>query len=208
MSSPSPRAARAAAPAKTAPSAFAARYLEGFRTCLTTCDPQEVAALIQAVDRAYAARRQIFVVGNGGSASTASHMASDLNKTPLNGRARPSKERFRVIALTDNVPVMTAWANDADYTRIFAEQLTNLAEAGDLMIVITGSGNSANIVEAVRTARTLGLQTWGLLGFDGGQVKALLDGSVLVVSRDYGFIENAHLVINHLVVEYFRERLA
>jgi D-sedoheptulose 7-phosphate isomerase len=115
--------------------------------------------------------------------------------------------RFRAIALTDNMPLITAWGNDSSYELVFAEQLRNLAHNDDLLVVITGSGNSTNIVEAVRVARQLGLSTIGLLGFEGGVVKGMLDHSIVVASNNYGYIEDAHMVLNHLVTEYFKRAI-
>jgi D-sedoheptulose 7-phosphate isomerase len=125
-------------------------------------------------------------------------MACDLAKTFLTaGRHGPLK-RFRVMALTDNVPLLTALANDVSYDAVFAEQLRNLADEGDLLIVISGSGNSPNVLEAVRAAKECGLRCVGLLGSDGGAVRELLDHCVIVDSDDYGQIEDVHMVLNHI----------
>ncbi len=182
-------------------------YRTGLQAVLDTLSIDDVHELIGYLDDAHRQGRQVFIVGNGGSAATASHMACDLAKTVLGPGIAPQARRFRVIALTDNVPLLTAWGNDVSYDTVFAEQLRNLANSGDLLIVITGSGNSPNIVEAVRAARDLDLKAVGLLGFAGGAVKELLDHSVVVESEQYGYIEDVHMILTHLVTAYFKQAL-
>jgi len=168
----------------------------------------DVQAIIGDLSAAHKQGKQIFIAGNGGSAAIASHMACDLAKTVLGTSTGTRAKRFRVIALTDNVPLITAWANDVGYETVFAEQLRNLATSGDLLVVITGSGNSPNIVAAVKAAKELGLQSTGLLGFDGGIVKDLLDSCVIVKSNNYGHVEDAHMILTHLITDYFKKVLA
>ncbi len=185
---------------------FISTYLVGLRATLDRLPHDDVHAFTRSLHNAYDRGTQVFVIGNGGSAATASHMACDLCKTVL-GKAPGGKKRFRVIALTDNVPLLTAWGNDVGYETVFAEQLRNFAQAGDLLVVITGSGNSPNIVEAVHAARALGLRTVGLLGFNGGDVRRLLDQTIIIESDNYGYIEDAHMILTHLVTAYFKEAL-
>lgn len=187
--------------------AFAREYLAGLRAVMDRIDVTQVAAFVGELERAYREDRQVFIIGNGGSASTASHMACDLGKTILGGTPDPARRRFRVLSLTDNVALITAIANDLGYEHVFTEQLAQFARAGDLLVAITGSGNSPNIVHAVRRARTLGLRTTGLLGFDGGAVRPLLDSWVLVPDFSYGFVEDLHMVLDHLVTAYFTRLL-
>ena len=142
-------------------------------------------------------------MGNGGSASTASHMAADLAKNTIGANMR----RFRIMSLNDNVPLMTALSNDLGYHRVFTEQLMNLIRPGDVLVVISGSGNSPNVLRAVDYARDQCAQVVGLLGFSGGRAAELCDTAVVVDSEDYGVIEDAHLILNHILVEYFRDRL-
>jgi D-sedoheptulose 7-phosphate isomerase len=187
--------------------AFAREYLAGLRAVMDRVDLGQVAALLTELERAYDEDRQVFLVGNGGSAATASHMACDLAKTILGPRPdRTRRRRFRVMSLTDNVPLITAIANDLGYEHVFTEQLVVFARPGDLLVAVTGSGNSPNVVSAVRRARELGLRTAGLLGFDGGQVLSLLDTPVLVPDFHYGFVEDLHMVLDHLVTAYFSRR--
>jgi D-sedoheptulose 7-phosphate isomerase len=186
---------------------FAREYFAGLRAVMDRIDLGQVAAFMAQLERAYREDRQVFIVGNGGSAATASHMACDLGKTVLGRTPVPGQRRFRVVSLTDNVPLITAIANDLGYEHVFTEQLAGLARRDDLLVVITGSGNSPNVVQAARRARELGLRTTGLLGFDGGQVLPLLDTPVLVPDFSYGFVEDVHMVLDHLVTAYFLRRL-
>ncbi len=154
--------------------------------------------------RAYENEKQVFTLGNGGSASTASHMAADLAKNTIG----PNMRRFRILSLNDNTSIMTALANDMGYENVFCEQLMNLITAGDLLVVISASGNSENVLKAMRYAQERSAQVVGLLGFDGGRAAAIADLSIVVPSDHYGVIEDAHLIINHIFVDYFRTRLA
>ena len=183
-------------------------YLGGLIEVIDELPQAEIETLIAYLNDAYVRGERVFVIGNGGSAATASHLACDLSKTVLGKQPYAEMKRFAVIALTDNMPLVTAWANDASYDRVFAEQLCNLASKGDRLIVITGSGNSPNIIEAVKAARELGLKTFGLLGFDGGQVRPMLDCAIVVESQNYGHIEDAHMILTHLVTAYFVKALA
>lgn len=182
-------------------------YLTGLKAVLDALPRDALCAIVDMLARAYEEGRQVLVIGNGGSAATASHMACDLQKTILGTPPRRDVRRFRIIALTDSVPLLTAWGNDAGYDTVFAEQLKTVANEGDLLVVITASGNSPNILEAVRIARELGLHTIGLLGFGGGKVKDLLDRAVVVPSDHYGHVEDVHLVLNHLITAYFQQLL-
>lgn len=186
---------------------FAHEYFAGLKAVMDRVDIGQVAAFIAELERAHQEDRQIFIVGNGGSAGTASHMACDLAKTVLGKNPDRAKRGFRVTSLTDNVPLMTAIANDLGYEHVFTEQLVGLARAGDLLVVITGSGSSPNVVNAVKMAREMGLRTTGLLGFDGGEVLPLLDTPLLVPDFSYGFVEDLHMVLDHLVTAYFCRQL-
>src|ERR1700751_3281409 len=152
---------------------------------------------------AYQHNKQGFVVGNGGSAATASHMACDLGKNTIS----PNRQRFRVVSLSDNVPLVSALGNDLGYDHIFSEQLKNLIQPGDVLISITGSGNSPNILRAMAYARERAATNIALLGFDGGAALKLADEYVLVPVHDYGVVEDLHMVLNHILTEYFRARL-
>jgi D-sedoheptulose 7-phosphate isomerase len=142
---------------------------------------------------AYDAGRMIYLFGNGGSAALASHFACDLGKGTLNGNGK----RFRVLALTDNVPLMTAWANDSKYEDIFAEQLANLVREKDIAFAISGSGNSPNVLRALAVARQAGAITVGLSGFQGGKMKDLCDVCMVVPSDNMQIIEDLHVCAAH-----------
>jgi len=183
--------------------AFTRHYFTGLKAVIDRIDIAQVCAFLNELERAYNEDCQIFIVGNGGSAGTASHMACDLAKTVLGKKPNRKKRRFRVMSMTDNVPLITALGNDFGYEHIFTEQLTLFARRGDLLIVITGSGNSLNIINAVEMAREMGMRTAGMLGFDGGKVFSLLDSPVLVPDFRYGFVEDLHMVLDHLATAFF-----
>jgi D-sedoheptulose 7-phosphate isomerase len=182
---------------------FTREYFASLKAVLDRIDVGQVAAFMAELERAYQDDRQVFIIGNGGSAATASHMATDLGKTVFGRPPRSRRRRFRVTSLTDNVALMTAIANDLGYEHVFTEQLVILARPGDLLVVVSGSGNSPNVVRAVEWARGTGLRTAGLLGFDGGATLPLLDVPLLVPDFNYGFVEDVHMVLDHLVTAYF-----
>lgn len=148
--------------------------------------------------------RNVFIIGNGGSAATASHMANDLNK----GAAVAGQRRFRALALTDNVPLITAWANDTRYEQIFVEQMANFIRPGDVLIAISGSGNSPNVIAALEWARGEGAVTIGLTGGSGGRLLGLVDCCLLVPSNRMEQIEDMHLVLAHAICVSVRNRIA
>ena len=187
---------------------FARGYLEEVSSSVARLPLAQIAAFTETVERAYRDDRQVFVIGNGGSATTASHMACDLAKNIYPARALAGIRRFRVLSLTDNVGLITALANDCGYDRVFAEQLSYYVRPGDLVIAISASGNSPNVLEALVAARAAGARTAALLGFDGGRARELADLAVVIDSRDYGHVEDAHLVVNHLVTAWMRRVVA
>jgi D-sedoheptulose 7-phosphate isomerase len=145
--------------------------------------------------------RTIFVCGNGGSAATASHFACDIVKGASYKRAK----RFRIQALTDSLPTLTAYSNDVSYDCVFVEQLKNFAGRGDLVMAISGSGNSPNVVEAVEYANEIGCRTIGLTGRDGGRLGALSQLNIQVSVPHMGRIEDAHMIICHMIGYYFMD---
>jgi D-sedoheptulose 7-phosphate isomerase len=179
-------------------------YLDRLLKTLGGMPIPELARLSEMLYRAYTDGKQVFILGNGGSASTASHMAADLGKNTIG----PNMRRFRIMSLNDNIPLLTALSNDLGYENVFAEQLQNLVHPGDVLIVISGSGKSPNVLRAMEYARSQSAEVAALLGFDGGPAQELADITVLIDSNDYGVVEDAHLIINHILVEHFRQRLA
>lgn len=186
---------------------FVVRYLDEMSEHLRGIPEDAVNGCVERLQRAYEAGAQVLVAGNGGSASTASHIACDLGKTVLGANPTSRASRFRVVSLADNVALLTAWANDEGYDTVFAEQVRMLGRAGDVLLVVSAGGNSPNIVEAVRAAKEQGLETVALLGFDGGRVRELADHCIVVTCDDYGHVESAHLVLGHLLTHWLRERL-
>ena len=178
-------------------------YLSHLQGVLERLSLDDVRQSIDLVMETYQADRQIFIIGNGGSASTASHIANDLSK----GASVPGARRFRVISLTDNVATMTAWSNDVSYDDVFVEQLKNLVNSGDLLIAISASGNSENIIRAIRHAKASGCKTIGWTGFGGGKLREIADVSVVVDSYDYGPVEDVHLILNHILHSWIRKEL-
>ncbi|HTT73086.1 MAG TPA: SIS domain-containing protein [Thermoplasmata archaeon] len=152
--------------------------------------------------------RTIFFCGNGGSASTASHFVVDIAKGTRRSIAPGSEppRRFKCLALNDNVPSLMAWANDADFSRVFAEQLKDLAGPGDVLVAISGSGNSPNVLEAVATAKAMGLTTIGLAGIGGGKLRGMVDVPLVVPSNSMQHTEDLHLVVLHFLTAYLRDR--
>ncbi|MBI3971374.1 MAG: SIS domain-containing protein [Chloroflexi bacterium] len=142
----------------------------------------------------------VFFCGNGGSASTASHFACDLAKNT----AHPAKGRFRTIAFTDNVALVTAWGNDNGYDQVFVEQARNLLRPGDVLVAISGSGNSPNVLHAVAYARSIGCQVIGLIGFAGGKLRELVDVPLVVAGRTIEQAEDGHLILNHAMCTAIR----
>jgi D-sedoheptulose 7-phosphate isomerase len=186
---------------------FAKDYINGLKGVLDRLPLKPVNEIIQAIEQAQNERRQVFVIGNGGSAATASHMMNDLGKGTLGHKGDAPWPRLRVLALTDNVSLMTAWANDTDYDRIFSEPLKNLAQRGDLLIAISASGNSPNIIAAVQAAKDLGVTVIGLAGFGGGKLSKMADVSFVVPSDEYGPVEDAHMILDHIITSYLYEKL-
>jgi D-sedoheptulose 7-phosphate isomerase len=158
------------------------------------------AAVDQVVDvlaRACYAGQTVFICGNGGSAATASHFACDLAKRPIVA----GQPRFRVVSLTDNTALMTALSNDISYDMVFAEQLAPLVRAGDVLIAISGSGNSPNVLNAVQAAARAGAVTVGFCGYDGGRLKTLVDYPVHVPCHIMAMVEDVHLMLEHAICE-------
>lgn len=187
----------------TAP-AFAARdYLLAVQEVLERLDHAIIDQMVEVIWRGYEAGRTLFLFGNGGSAALASHFACDIGKGTIAGRER----RLKTIALTDNVALITAWANDKSYEDIFSEQLDGLAETGDIAMAISGSGNSPNVIRGLEMARKIGLQTLVLTGFAGGKAKALGDLCLVAPSNSMQHIEDAHLCATHAILLAIRERM-
>ena len=180
---------------------FVGGYLESLRGVMETLDRDAFGRAIEILREAYANDRQIFIAGNGGSAAAANHFVCDFGKNaaPIDGR------RFRVISLSDNVEKITAFANDISFDEIFSQQLKNLMNERDVLITVSASGNSPNIVKACEYARARNAPIIALTGFSGGKSRACADAPLHVDAENYEQAEDAHLIILHMIVCFVKE---
>ncbi len=179
-------------------------YIEGIKTCLAEISKAEVEEVIKAICDACQRHKRVFVFGNGGSASTASHFACDLGK----GTVIDRELKLSVLSLTDNVALITAIANDIGYSSVFKEQLACLLNKGDVVIGISASGNSPNVLEAIEYAKSKGAATIGICGFGGGKLAQIADRALIFSVKDYGQVEDSHLVLLHFISREVRRRMA
>jgi len=185
-----------------AASHFAASYRDVLHRALDTLDLTAIESAVAMLHRARERGKTIFVCGNGGSASTASHFACDMVK----GASYLRDTRFRILALTDSLPTLTAYSNDVHYECVFVEQLKNFAQAGDVVMAISGSGNSPNVVRAMEYAQSIGCETIALTGRDGGRLGPLAQIEIRVSEPHMGRIEDGHMVVCHMLSYYFMEQ--
>jgi len=176
------------------------KYGDYLYNLLSRLNYDNVGKIIDCFSEARNRGSTIFFIGNGGSAATASHFAQDLGEV---GRKSGNKH-FRTLSLTDNVPFITAMGNDYGYEKIFTGQLDNLFKKDDILVAISASGNSPNVIEAVKLVKSLGGITIGFVGFDGGRLKTLCDFVVHVEANkgEYGPVEDIHLIIDHMITSY------
>lgn len=188
----------------------ARQFMERVSQELLRVDPNEIQALADAIYRCYDQGRMVFLCGNGGSGSNSSHFCEDLGKCTLRREDfdNDRKKRLKVLSLTDNTPYILAWGNDEGFDRIFVEQLKNLAAPGDLLIAISGSGNSPNVLRAVDWANGHGLITFGCTGFGGGKLRSLAQHCLHVPLDDMGIVESIHLTAFHWIVDHLHKRIS
>ena len=179
-------------------------YIKGLSQCLGELSPQNLEEIADTIVAAWKKGKRIFIMGNGGSATTASHFARDLQMAT----ATSGKPRVKAISLSDNIALITSLANDKDYASIFEEQLIGQMEKDDVVIGISASGNSPNVLKAIEYARHNGAITIGFIGFGGGKLKELIHKAVILSSRDYGQVEDVHLSLDHIISYLVRERIA
>ena len=188
----------------TAPPAaleFSQSYKSKLLSAIDTIDLEGVGKAINMLVLARDNGRHVFVCGNGGSASTASHFVTDMVK----GASYNRPNRFRIMALTDSLSTITAYGNDVSFDCVFTEQLKNFAQPGDLFIAISGSGNSPNVVSAMEYANSIGCETIALTGRDGGKLGATAKLQIRVAEPHMGRIEDGHLIVTHMLCYYFME---
>jgi D-sedoheptulose 7-phosphate isomerase len=162
---------------------------------------ESIARVVEVLQTARERGRKVFIMGNGGSASTANHFVCDLAKNTRHD----SLPHFRVIGLTDNMAIFSAYANDEGYENVFAAQLANLVEADDVVIAISASGNSANVVKAIQEAKSHNAITVGFTGFTGGKLAGLVDLQVHVESHVIEHVEDIHLMLEHMIVKAIKD---
>ena len=172
-------------------------YCTGLSKALESVSPERFEEFVHLLENACQGGHQVFLMGNGGSGSTASHFACDLNKGVSYGR----QKRFRAISLNDSLSTLTAYANDVSYEDVFVEQLKNFLRAGDLVVGISGSGNSPNVLKAIAYANSLGAHTVGLCGFDGGKLAGVVRTPILAPVHDMQKAEDVHMILLHIAMQ-------
>lgn len=180
---------------------FTEDYRKQLFDTISQLDLTKVDQAIEWLKDARARNRHIFICGNGGSASTASHFACDIVK----GASYNRELRFRIMALTDSLPTLTAYSNDVGYECVFVEQLKNFAQPGDVLMAISGSGNSPNVLRAVEYANSNGMKTIALTGRDGGKLGPLAGLNIQASVPHMGRIEDAHMIVCHMIGYYFMD---
>lgn len=176
-------------------------YINEFGQMLRNISLTDLQHILRILEKVYYDSGHIFLMGNGGSAATASHFALDLAKNTITFGA----PRLKTISLTDNVPLITAWSNDTSYEHVFEEQLASMIEPGDVVIGISTSGNSPNVINALRFAKQYHAVTVGLLGAQGGQIKHIVDAYILAPGRNIEQEEDAHMILAHVITRHMRE---
>jgi D-sedoheptulose 7-phosphate isomerase len=177
------------------------QYFDEVERMLQAISMPNLEKILRLLEQAYYNGHRIFVMGNGGSAATASHFALDLSKNTITAGA----PRLKAISLTDHVPLITAWSNDTAYEHIFAEQLANMIEPGDIALGISASGNSPNVINAMHLAKRSHAATACLLGAQGGKLKEIVDAYVLAPGQNIEQEEDAHMILTHVITRHMRE---
>jgi len=181
------------------------QYFDELQSIIVSFPKDGIDRIADTLVRAYDAGRTVYLCGNGGSAALASHFACDLGKGTAH---RNGGKRLRALSLTDNLPTLTAWANDSSYEDVFSEQLRNFVQPGDVALAISGSGNSKNVLNALRVARESGATTVGISGFQGGEMKSMCDICVIVPSNNMQIIEDLHLAMAHSIFRIVYSRIS
>jgi D-sedoheptulose 7-phosphate isomerase len=182
---------------------FVSTYLKQVQEAIQAMSARPIEQVVQTLLEAGRQGRTVFLCGNGGSAATASHMACDLAK----GTISPGQYRFRVVSLNDNIPLMTAWGNDTDFSNIFAEQLKSLVSEGDVLMAISTSGNSPNVLKAVQVAQEAGATSIAMTNEVGGQLRDMADICLNVPCTIIEQVEDIHMVLAHCIISAVRDGL-
>jgi len=183
---------------------FSFKYLNQLKELLDIFPHDRFEEIGQTLLSAYHDENQIFIMGNGGSGTTASHFVCDINKGSCSGLGK----KFKVICLNDNIPTILAYANDLSYDKIFIEQLKNFLKQDDVIIGISGSGNSENVLQAVSYGKEKGAKTIGLTGFDGGKLSEIVDIPFVAAINDMQKVEDVHMIVVHMLMQYLCGKLA
>ncbi len=178
------------------------QYIALLQQTIDQLPREEIVKVIDLLHSARFSGRQVFIMGNGGSASTASHFVCDLAKNTR----REGWPRYKVIGLADNMAIFSAYANDEGYENVFCEQLANLLEPDDIVIAISASGNSSNVVSAIQFAKSQNAFTIGFTGFDGGVLGTLVDINLHIKSNIIEHVEDLHLMLEHMIIKSLKER--
>jgi D-sedoheptulose 7-phosphate isomerase len=182
---------------------YIATYLQHVKQLIEQIKEEDVERLTAALEEAWRQRRRVILLGNGGSSATASHIVNDLQKCIY----LESGVSLKAMCLSDNTPLVLAWANDTDFANIFAPQIECWVEPGDLVIAISGSGNSPNVLRAVEAANARGALTFGLAGYQGGKLAQLAKESIVVKTENMQQIEDVHMILLHVAFSALRERV-
>ncbi len=186
--------------------AFVEDYTRKLKLVMDSVPAEKVEKVADILFAAYNGNRHVYVMGNGGSAATAAHMVCDLAKGTI-WPVAPTEKRFRVVSLVDNIPLMTAWTNDIEYSQVFREQLLDVVEPEDVVIGVSGSGNSMNVIKAVEYANSCGAITVGLTGCGGGRLKDVAKECIVVDSDNMERVEDVHQIIAHIIKTYLNIKL-
>ncbi len=185
---------------------FVQEYFEGLKKTIESTKIKNLEEIAESILSAYRSENKIFIIGNGGSAAIASHAVCDLSKGIGTGLVVKGR-KIRCMSLTDNTPLLTALGNDLGYENVFTGQLESLLNKDDLLIAISSSGKSKNIINAVNYAKEKGAKTVGFVGFDGGELKKLTDSHIWVPSNDYPFVEDVHQSLFHALAKYVIKKI-
>ena len=185
---------------------FTKDYIKKLKEILDELPLEKIEKIADILLEAYERGRYVYIMGNGGSAATAAHMVCDLAKGTI-WPASPGDKRFRVMGMSDNIPLLTAWTNDIDYSQVFREQLLNLVGEGDVVIGMSGSGSSENVIKAIEYANSCSATTVGFSGCGGGKLKAVAKECIVVNSHNMERVEDVHLIISHIIKLYLNIKL-